>query len=67
MKLKLVGILMIPIFLVVIIIVFIFIADNSNDKDTTSNLDCANNLNLAGNQVSKDTEKNAQIIWNYLV
>ncbi|MFT8492851.1 phage tail tip lysozyme [Liquorilactobacillus satsumensis] len=67
MKLKLVGILMIPIFLLVILIVIIFMIFGGNEKSNVMDLDCANNLGISGNQISKDTEKNAQIIWNYLI
>ncbi|AUJ29798.1 phage tail tip lysozyme [Liquorilactobacillus hordei] len=67
MKLKLVGILMIPIFLLVILIVIVFMIFGGNEKSNIMDLDCANNLGISGNQISKDTEKNAQIIWNYLI
>ncbi|MCP9356713.1 C40 family peptidase [Liquorilactobacillus satsumensis] len=67
MKLKLVGILTIPIFLLVILIVIVFMIFGGNEKSNVMDLDCANNLEISGNQVSKDTEKNAQIIWNYLI
>lgn len=67
MKLKLVRILTIPIFLLIIIIVIVFMIFGGNEKSNVMDLDYANNLGISGNQVSKDIEKNAQIIWNYLI
>lgn len=61
-------IIILPFFLVVILIIMMISMFGSvNNKSETMDLDCANNLNVQGNNVSQDQEKNAKQLWDFLI
>lgn len=53
--------------IIMLIVMMISMFGSINNKSETMDLDCANNLNLQGNNISKDQEKNAKQLWGFLI